>query len=420
MTVPQAIHLVGIGGVGMSALAQALLDAGGTVTGADRALGGSGARPGVLAALARAGVRLFPDDGSGIGPDTARVIVSTAVEETNRDFRCARARGIPVVHRAAALAELLASRRLVAVAGTCGKSTVTAILGHLLAESGFDPVVVNGAQVVGWDAGGTRVGSTRKGTGAYAVAEVDESDKSLVAFKPFAAVVTNASADHYSKAEMDAVFDAFVRGVPGPVIDGRRTPMVPSAAARTIPLPGEHNAVNAECALRMAAALGADPARLAAAIRTFPGVERRLQRVGTCGGAVVYDDYAHNPEKLHAMLATLQAAYPKGVAVVWRPHGYAPLRKMLEALAAMFRATLRPCDELLVLPVYDAGGTTDRSLNSDALVARLNASPVRFVEGLEDAETHLRTHAPAFGALVVAGARDPGLPVLARRLAGKE
>lgn len=414
------VHLVGIGGVGMSALAQALLDAGGTVTGADRALGGSGARPGVLAALARAGVRLFPDDGSGIGPDTARVIVSTAVEETNRDLRCARARGIPVVHRAAALAELLVPRRLVAVAGTCGKSTVTAILGHLLAESGFDPVVVNGAQVVGWDAGGTRVGSTRKGTGAYAVAEVDESDKSLVAFKPFAAVVTNASADHYSKAEMDAVFDAFVRGVPGPVIDGRRTPMVPSAAARTIPLPGEHNAVNAECALRMAAALGADPACLAAAIRTFPGVERRLQRVGTCGGAVVYDDYAHNPEKLHAMLATLQAAYPKGVAVVWRPHGYAPLRKMLEALAAMFRATLRPCDELLVLPVYDAGGTTDRSLNSDALVARLNASSVRFVEGLEDAETHLRTHAPAFGALVVAGARDPGLPVLARRLAGKE
>ena len=414
------VHLVGIGGVGMSALAQALLDAGGTVTGADRALGGSGARPGVLAALARAGVRLFPDDGSGIGPDTARVIVSTAVEETNRDLQCARARDIPVVHRAAALAELLAPRRLVAVAGTCGKSTVTAILGHLLAESGFDPVVVNGAQVVGWDAGGTRVGSTRKGTGAYAVAEVDESDKSLVAFKPFAAVVTNASADHYSKAEMDAVFDAFVRGVPGPVIDGRRTPMVPSAAARTIPLPGEHNAVNAECALRMAAALGADPARLAAAIRTFPGVERRLQRVGTCGGAVVYDDYAHNPEKLHAMLATLQAAYPKGVSVVWRPHGYAPLRKMLEALAAMFRATLRPCDELLVLPVYDAGGTTDRSLNSDALVARLNASPVRFVEGLEDAETHLRTHAPAFGALVVAGARDPGLPVLARRLAGKE
>ena len=418
----EVIHLVGVGGVGMSALAQALLDAGCTVTGADRALGATarGPRARIFDTLARAGVSLFPDDGSGIGPDTVRVILSTAVEETNRDLQAARARGIPVVHRAAALAEVLAPRRLVAVAGTCGKSTVTAILGHLLAESGFDPVVVNGAQIVGWDAGGTRVGSTRKGAGAYAVAEVDESDKSLVAFKPYAAIITNASADHYSKEEMDAVFDAFARDVPGPVIDGRRAPIVPGAVARTIPLPGEHNAVNAECALRMARALGADPARLAAAMRTFPGVERRLQRVGACGGAAVFDDYAHNPEKLHAMLVTLQGAYPKGVAVTWRPHGYAPLRKMCAALAAMFRATLRPCDLLLLPPVYDAGGTTDRSINSDALVAALNGMPVRGVQDLEDAEAVLRAQAPAFGALVVAGARDPGLPALARRLAGKE
>ena len=414
-------HLIGIGGVGMSALAQACLDAGFAVTGADRMLGG-GARPRspVLAALARQGVRLYPDDGSGIDADTAEVVVSTAVEETNPGLVRARERGVPVVHRAAALAALLAPRRLVAVVGTCGKSTVTAILGHLLEACGFDPVVVNGAQVVGWDAGGARVGSARKGGGDYAVAEVDESDKSLVAFRPYAALVTNASADHYSKEEMDRVFDAFVAGVPGPVVDGRRARIVPSAAARAIPLPGEHNAVNAECALRMAAALGADAARLAAAIRTFPGVERRLQRVGTCGGATVYDDYAHNPEKLRAMLTTLQAAHPKGVAVVWRPHGYAPLRKMAAPLAEMFRGALRPCDLLLVPPVYDAGGTTDRSLNSDALTARLNGSPVRLVQDLREAEAVLRTQAPAFGAVVVAGARDPGLPALARRLAGKE
>ena len=405
----------------MSALAQAFLDAGYSVTGADRSLGdGSAARTPVLAALERAGVDLYPDDGSGVGPDTARVIVSTAVEDTNPGLRRAHELGIPVTHRAAALAEVLSARKLVAVAGTCGKSTVTAILGHLLAACGFDPVVVNGAQIVGWNAGGTRVGSTRKGAGEFAVAEVDESDKSLVAFHPFAAIVTNASADHYSKEEMDAVFDAFVKDIPGPVVDGRRERIVPSALARTIPLPGEHNAVNAECALRMARALGADEAKLAEAIRTFPGVERRLQFVGTCGGAAVYDDYAHNPEKLHAMLTTLQGAYPKGVAVVWRPHGYAPIRKMMDALAEMFRATLRPCDLLLLPPVYDAGGTTDRSVNSDALAAKLTGVPVRLVRNLEDAEADLRTHASAFGALVAAGARDPGLPVLARRLAGKE
>ena len=416
-----AIHLIGIGGVGMSALAQALLDAGFAVTGADRSLGGGDApRTPVLAALERQGVRLFPDDGSGVDAQTARVVVSTAVEETNAGLRRARELGVPVTHRAAALSEALAPRRLVAVAGTCGKSTVTAILGHLLASCGFDPLVVNGAQIVGWDAGGTRVGSTRKGAGDFAVAEVDESDKSLVAFHPYAAIVTNASADHYSTEEMDEVFDAFVRDVPGPVVDGRRARIVPSDVARAVPLPGEHNAVNAECALRMAKALGADPAALAAAIRTFPGVERRLQRVGTCRGAEVYDDYAHNPEKLHAMLTTLQAASPRGVAVLWRPHGYAPLRKMMDALASMFRDTLRPQDRLLLLPVYDAGGTTDRSVNSDALVARLADRPVQLVNDLKDAEDRLRALAPACGALVAAGARDPGLPVLARRLAGKE
>ena len=417
----KTVHLIGIGGVGMSALAQAFLDAGFPVTGADRSLGaGDGPRTPVLAALERQGVRLFPDDGSGVDAQTAQVVVSTAVEETNAGLRRARELGIPVTHRAAALAEVLSSRRLVAVAGTCGKSTVTAILGHLLASCGFDPLVVNGAQIVGWDAAGTRVGSTRKGAGEYAVAEVDESDKSLVAFRPYAAIVTNASADHYSKEEMDEVFDAFVRNVPGPVVDGRREPVVPSDVARTIPLPGAHNAVNAECALRMARALGADPAALAEAIRTFPGVDRRLQRVGDCAGAAVYDDYAHNPEKLHAMLTTLQEAFPKGVAAVWRPHGYAPLRKMMDALAEMFRATLRPQDMLLLLPVYDAGGTTDRSVNSDALAAKLAGSPVRLVEDLKVAEDLLRAQAPAYGALVAAGARDPGLPVLARRLAGKE
>ena len=172
------IHLVGIGGVGMSALAQAYLDAGHAVSGADRSLRAGGSRTPVLDALAAEGVRLFPDDGSGIDGGTERLVASTAIEDTNPDLMAARARGITVVHRAAALSELLSGRKLVAVAGTCGKSTVTAILGHLLVECGFDPLVVNGAQIVGWDAHGARVGSVRKGAGEYAVAEVDESDKS--------------------------------------------------------------------------------------------------------------------------------------------------------------------------------------------------------------------------------------------------
>ena len=428
---PQSVHLVGIGGVGMSALAQAYLDAGWAVSGADRSLRDGGGRTPVLDALAGQGVRLSPDDGSGVTGATGRLVISTAIEDTNADLAAARARGIPVVHRAAALSELLSGRKLVAVAGTCGKSTVTAMLGHLLAECWFDPLVVNGAQVVGWDGGGSRVGSVRRGGGEWAVAEVDESDKSLTAFRPYAVVVTNASADHYSKEEMDAVFDAFIRDVPGPVIDGRvvfKDATELETLSRGCPLPGAHNRANALLALRMAAALGAPRDRLADALANFPGVERRLQFVGhhtpgdpvLCDGrkVAVYDDYAHNPEKLRAMLVTLQEAFPQGVAAVWRPHGYAPIRKMLDSLAEMFLATLRPQDVLVLPPVYDAGGTADRTINSDALAARLAGArcTVVLVNDLKEAEAVLRTHAPAVGAIVTAGARDPGLPVLARRL----
>ena len=434
---PENVHLVGIGGVGMSALAQTYLDAGRVVSGADRSLRGGGSLTPVLAALAGQGVRLSPDDGSGVTGDTGRLVISTAIEDANPDLAAARERGIPVAHRAAALSELLSGRKLVAVAGTCGKSTVTAMLGHLLAECGFDPLVVNGAQVVGWDAGGSRVGSVRRGGGDWAVAEVDESDKSLTAFRPYAVVVTNASADHYSKEEMDAVFDAFIRDVPGPVIDGRaifkdgkdlEDLKGLKAVADRCPLPGAHNRANALLALLMAESLGAPRDRLAVALATFPGVERRLQLVGhvPCGDrkVAVYDDYAHNPEKLRAMLVTLQETFPQGVAALWRPHGYAPIRKMLGALAEMFRATLRPQDVLVLPPVYDAGGTADRSINSDALADLLADAQgkIALVNDLKEAETVLRAHAPAVGAIVTAGARDPGLPVLARRLAiqGKE
>ena len=431
-------HILGIGGVGMSALAQALIDAGRQVTGADRLFDGGGTTP-VLEALMRQGVKLLPESGEDISANTSRIIVSTAIEETNPSLLRARELGIPVVHRASALSALLTGgeppRKLVAVVGTCGKSTVTAMLGHLLAECGFDPVVVNGAQIAGWDFRGSRVGSVRTGGAEWAVAEVDESDKSLTAFHPYAAIVTNASADHYSEAEMNEVFDNFVKSVPGPVIDGRailgkgdgrsfaQSEARPDLAAvyelaGLCPMPGAHNRANAFLALLMAKALGADDAALAAAIRTFPGVERRLQRVGELDGAAVFDDYAHNPEKLSAMWRTLADANPKGVAVLWRPHGYGPLRKMMEPLAAMFRERMRPVDALLLLPVYDAGGTADRSVNADRLAAMIPGA--RYVENLNEAETCLRGLAPAVGAIVTAGARDPGLPVLARRLAGKE
>ena len=407
-------HLIGIGGVGMSALATALVKLGDTVTGADRTLGTPN-----IKFLESLGVRVFPDDGSGVDGATDEVIVSTAIEETNAGLKKAKEHGIPVTHRAKALARTLGAYKLVAVVGTCGKSTVTAMLGHVLTECGLDPMCVNGANVPGWE------GAVRFGKGQYAVAEVDESDKSLVAFKPYAAIVTNASADHYSKEEMDEVFDAFVKDCEGPVIDGRRGLEVWKFGSLEVALPGKHNLQNAEMAVRMAVALGVSPDRAIAAMKTFRGVERRLQLISPSHPLTlspspsVYDDYAHNPEKLKAMWTTLAEKHPAGICVIWRPHGYAPLRKMMDALATMFAETVRPCDKLLLLPVYDAGGTTDRSVNSNDLKVKVEGEVEQRIELIPDLDAAYEwcaAHKGDFSAFVTCGARDPGLPVLAKRL----
>lgn len=398
-------HLIGIGGVGMSALATALLRLGDVVTGQDRTLGTKNIR-----FLESLGVKVSGDDGSLIDSTTDEVIVSTAIEETNPGLVKAKELGIKVTHRAAALSKALESFKLVAVVGTCGKSTVTAMLGHILDEAGLDPMCVNGANVPGWE------GAVRFGKGTYAVAEVDESDKSLVAFKPYAAIVTNASADHYSKEEMDEVFDAFIKDCPGPVIDARGETYRPQ----------DYNLQNASLAIRMAVKLGVDESTAKSAMESFRGVERRLQKYSER----VYDDYAHNPEKLRSMIETLKEKAKKGLCVIWRPHGYAPLRKMMDALAEMFNETMRPQDKLLLLPVYDAGGTTDRSINSDALVAKIAecqlerscgvgysvSAKVDLVKDLDEAYENVKANINDFDVVVTAGARDPGLPDLAKRI----
>lgn len=390
-------HLIGVGGVGMSALATALVRLGHEVTGADRNLSTKN-----IAFLESIGVKCFPDDGSGVDEKTGEVIVSTAIEPDNPGLKRAAELGIPVTHRAKALAAALAGHRLVAVVGTCGKSTVTAMLGHILASCGFDPFCVNGANVPGWE------GAVRAGRGMYAVAEVDESDRSLVAFRPYAAIVTNASADHYSKEEMDRVFDAFVKDLPGPLVDGRK-----QTGEVDVSILGRHNRANAWLALRMAITLGCDESEARTALLAFGGVERRLQRYG----ARVYDDYAHNPEKLRAMWTTLAERFPDGICVVWRPHGYAPLRKMLDALATTFNEVVRPQDKLLLLPVYDAGGTTDRSINSDALAAKLDAAKCERFADPDAAFEWVSRNRSHYTAFATCGARDPDLPTLAARIA---
>ncbi len=413
----------------MSALAQAALDKGWRVTGSDRLADNQTLTP-ILKALQSQGVALFPQDGSGISEATTIVVYSTAIEADNPDRLAAQHRGCILLHRSEALAHLCEGHEVIAVTGTCGKSSVTALLGHLLTQAGRDPMIINGAEMTGYDDGGTRVGSVRSSASASSlcVIEADESDKSLMALSPTHVIVTNASSDHFPKEEAEQLFGAFKCKASGIVIDtsedavetdfrteGWNTLFTWRGREWSLPMPGAHNVANAKVALAMALALGCDAACLADALKTFRGIRRRLERTGMCEGALVVDDYAHNVEKLHAAWTTLQAIAPRGVIGVWRPHGYAPLRKMKDALAEMFNATLRPCDKLLLLPVYDAGGTADRSVKSEDLLACMTC-PSEIVVDLEAAEQRLRAEAAEGKVLVLFGARDPGLPALAHRL----
>lgn len=424
-------HVVGVGGIGMSAVAQVLVAQGWNVSGSDR-----GFRPGasdvLWARLQGAGVRLVPQDGSAVTGRTDRVIVSTAIEDDNADMAAARAAGVPVVHRAEALAEFASRGRCLAVTGTSGKTTVTGMLGWALAGLGLDPTVVNGGVVTAW-ANDRAVGNVRMGQSDLWVLEADESDRSLMRFRPDWAIVTNVSGDHFSARDAEELFGRFraqVRcGTVGPIGSvleaGGFSPALSRVGSRfawrgcevRVPLPGRHNAENALLALELCVRMGLDARAAAAALATFPGIERRLQPVGTARGVTVIDDYAHNPAKIEASWNAL-APYSPRILGVWRPHGFAPLAAMMDELAGLFPRLCRPQDRLFLLPVYYAGGTASRTVSSDDLAQRLAGAGLaaEVCASPEAAEERLLAACSPGDVVLVMGARDPGLPALCRRL----
>jgi len=415
----------------MSALAEFLLGRGCRVTGSDRDLD-SGRDLSVLRTLRRAGVELLSQDGSGVRERPDALVVSSAIESGNPELDEAEALGVPVIHRAQVLAEAARGQECIAVAGTSGKTTVTGMIGWILEQAGRDPTVVNGGSVIGW-AGDDRLGSVRVGASGTFVVEADESDRSLLAFEPARAVITNVSKDHFGEEETEALFAAFRARVTGDVIcgagdDGALRNLDPQLGPEgcsfshggvsfRIGLPGRHNAENALLAAALCDTMGVGLGESAAALSGFRGIARRLQTVGRVAGVTVVDDYAHNPAKIRAAWTAL-APYHERVTAVWRPHGYGPLAAMMDDLVVLFGSLVGAGDSLCILPVYDAGGTADRSVRSDTLVARLEAQGlnVHSAECFDEAERLVvQTCSPGSAALVL-GARDPDLPDFCVRL----
>jgi UDP-N-acetylmuramate--alanine ligase len=452
------VFFSGIGGSGMLPLASIVRASGAKVSGSDRSLD-AGRTPQKFDYLRSLGIQLFPQDGSGLQPGMT-LVTSAAVEETVPDVVRARELGLKHVTRPQFLAELLnAAQRSVAIGGTSGKSTVTGMIGWILHACHRQPTVMNGAVMKNFVTPATPFASALVGDPELFVSEVDESDGSIALYKPEIAVLTNISLDHKDMEELRSLFAAFLLRArkavvnlddpetramadvlppdnclgygfdsPGAHLMGKDLQLKAEGASFAVEaegerhdvqlqVPGRHNASNALAAIAATRALGLPVAEAAAALGRFDGLRRRLETVGTAGGVTVIDDFAHNPDKIAATLATLRA-HPGRLLIMFQPHGYGPLSKMGEQLAESFAEGMAPGDRLyLPDPVYQ-GGTVERTRGSDWL-----AEQVR--ERGQDAE-HIPERAKIGEALaaeakdgdriLIMGARDDTLIDFARDL----
>lgn len=424
-------HLVGVAGVGMNALAQALRGGGWSVSGSDR-YQDQGQDLEVIRKLKAAGIQFYPQNGEGVQADTGAVVVSTAIESDNPDIAAAQKLGIPVRHRAEMLAELVAGKEVVAIAGTSGKTTVTGMVGWLLEQLGADPTVVNGGALVNW-ADAHRIGNVRTGQSRLCVIEADESDRSLLKFSPDWAVITNMSADHFSLEETERLFaqfrsqvrrDCIVGWDPGmpwqglsPKLDKQGARFTYEGLEFEVPMLGAHNAENAVQAAMLCQRMGFALKPIRDALSQFQGIQRRLEKIGEAAGVTVVDEYAHNPAKIAAAWRAVAPHYQR-VLAFWRPHGFKPLSVMFDDLIATFAEVCRPEDKLYLMPVYYAGGTVSKQRDSDELVARLRERgvPAAWMMDYDVLMTEVMTQAKAGDVVLCIGARDPGIPHFARAL----
>ena len=448
----------GIGGSGMLPLAAIVRAGGARVAGSDRSLD-AGRLANKFDYLKSLGIALAPQDGSGLAGGMT-LVTSAAVEDTIPDVIRARELGLHHLTRPELLAKLLnAAHKSVAVGGTSGKSTVTGMIGWILHALHRQPTVMNGAVMKNFVSPSAPFSSALVGDPEMFVSEVDESDGSIALYHPTVAVLTNISLDHMTMDELRALFAGFLdrsgkavlnlddpetRALaeampagklisygfdsPGATLVGRNLELLPDGVRFTadfgderqevdLHVPGRHNAMNALAALGAVHALGISLADAAPALARFAGLKRRLETVGTAGGVTVVDDFAHNPDKIAATLATL-TAQPGRLLMMFQPHGYGPIAKMGEELAQTFASGMRDGDRLFLPdPVYQ-GGTVDRSRGSDWLAEAIRSAggDVEHVPERTEIGKRLLAEALPGDRIAILGARDDSLSEFAREL----
>ncbi len=455
-TIPHGVHLVGIGGMHMSAIARILLARGHAVSGSDL-------RPTPLTdALAALGARIAEGHAAANLGDAALVVTTAAASADNPELKAARRRGIPVIKRAEMVARLMAGRIGVAVAGCHGKSTTSGLVAYILSAAGRDPTYLIGAEVT---ALGDNAGA---GAGPHVVVEADEYDRAFLSYHPEVALVTNVEADHldyYGSWEaVKEAFAGFVANVPrgGRLIlcaddaealalrahaaggvdvvtygieggDWRATAIETDGLSQafdvdhdgerfgrfSIALPIRHNVQNALGAIVVCAALGLSAAAIAPALGSYTGVRRRFERRGEAAGVLVYDDYAHHPTEIADTAAAVRLHFPGRRSVaLFQPHTYARSRYLLPA----FRTCFRDFDRLFILETYAAREAVADGLTAAQLAAEIESPAPTCVAGFEAAAdlvvAELRPGDVFF--TVGAGDVDTVVPLVLERLRARE
>ena len=441
------LHFAGVAGSGMSALAQFVAMKGGQASGSDRAFDRN-QQGDIRLKLQAIGVKIHPQDGSGLEGDCAALIVSTAVEDTVPDVAAAHALGVPVLHRSELLAHFTATHRTLAVTGTSGKSTTTAMIFEMLRSAGRDPSVITGGDLrILQDEG--LIGNAWAGASNLLVIEADESDGSVVRYHPAVGVVLNLHKDHKEEDVVAGMFQDFVRNVQESLVLGEGGNLsvfregatvfgfgesahvragqleTKSSASRfrvddfvfELNVPGLHNVENALAAVAACQALGMPMGEMVAPLRNFKGVGRRFQVLGETKGVTVVDDFGHNPAKIAASLRTARLRAGR-VLAVFQPHGFGPLRFLRADLAEMFAAELSSVDRLWMLEAFYAGGTATMDISSADLVAdlRKNGCAATFANSREALVETLVHEARPGDLVLIMGARDHSLTGLAKEI----
>jgi UDP-N-acetylmuramate--alanine ligase len=440
------IHFVGIGGIGMSGIAELMHNLKYKVQGSDTVDNANVKR---LRAL---GIAIAIGHSAGNLKDAQVVVYSSAVKPGNAELDAARELGLPLVRRAEMLAEIMRLKSCVAVAGTNGKTTTTTLIAALLDAGGFDPTVVNGGII---NAYGT---NARLGKGDWVVVEADESDGTFLRLPATVAVVTNIDPDHLDYFQtfdnLRAAFKQFVENVPfygfavlcldhpevqamvgrvedrrlityglGPqadvraanvsfsegashfeiIVTDRRKHTETSLGTFRLPMPGEHNVQNALAAIVVARELGMGIEKIRAGLAAFEGVKRRFTRVGEWNGAAIIDDYAHNPFKIAAALKAARQAYAGPVVAVVQPHRYTRLRDTFE----QFCTCLNDADAAIIAPVYPAGEAPIEGFNRDTYAEALRSHGHRnvlVIDGEADLAAAVAPWLKPGGVIVMLGA----------------